>query len=233
MMGTGERWRIVVNVEILQVMVVDDHPLFAEALAARLSNESDINVPAIACSVDRALSIVDAAPPTVLILDLVLGEESGFIVLRAVRRDHPEVRVIMLSATSDIDCVVEAIRLGARAWVPKSTEAQKLVEVIRSVARGGGWLPEEMFGGALDRLTHVAEPVSDELKALTSRERQLLQCMIDGIPRSEIANRLFLSPNTVRTHAQNLLAKLQCHSLLEAVALARRSGMRPSADALL
>ena len=227
---TGRRARHCNDVENLRVLVVDDHPLFAEALAARLGCEPGMSVPASAGTVDRALALIDQDPPTVVLLDLVLGEDSGLTVLRAIRREHPQVAVVMLSASSGIEQVVEAIRLGARAWVPKLVDAQQLIKVIHSVALGGGWLPDDLLGAVLDRLTLVEEHTPDVLVALTTRERQVLQCMIDGLPRADIAGRLFLSPNTVRTHTQNLLAKLDCHSLLEAVALARRSGMRPSAD---
>jgi DNA-binding NarL/FixJ family response regulator len=215
-------------VEKLSVLVVDDHPLFAEALAARLSSERGIVAPSTAENVDRALALIEQQRPNVVVLDFMLGDESGLTVLRALRSDHPEINAVMLSATLDVNHIVEAIRLGARAWVPKAADIRQLIRVIHTVARGGGWFPEELLPAIFDRLTVVEEKAPDALVILTARERQILQCMINGMPRADIAGHLFLSPNTVRTHTQNLLAKLDCHSLLEAVAVARRSGMQPS-----
>jgi DNA-binding NarL/FixJ family response regulator len=211
----------------LRVLVVDDHPIFSEVLAARLGSEPHLTV-AVAERVDRALAMIEEHRPSVILLDYMLGDESGLTVLEAVRRDHPQIRVAMLSAMSDPIEVTRAIRLGACAWVPKSIDARQLVAIVEGVAAGHAWLPGDLLAAVLHELTRKPEPAIDPLSALTAREREVLQCMIDGLPRAEIAARLFLSANTVRTHMQNLLAKLDCHSALEAVALARRSGMIPS-----
>ncbi|MDQ1716325.1 MAG: hypothetical protein QOE71_2435 [Pseudonocardiales bacterium] len=217
--------------ETVRILVIDDHPLFAETLAARLGSEPDLVVPAIADGADRALGLIEGEQPSMLLLDYKLGRENGLNVLRAAHRRHPAVKVIMLSATSEAPTVVEAMRCGAKAWVPKSVDSRELIRIIRLVARGGVWLPEECLGPVLERLLVAPDLVSDVLISLTARERQILQCTVDGVSRADIATSLFLSPNTVRTHTQNLLAKLHCHSLLEAVALARRNGMQPNPGA--
>jgi DNA-binding NarL/FixJ family response regulator len=211
----------------LTLVIVDDHPLFAEALAARLSSEPGLEVPIVAQQVDDAVALIARERPTVTLLDHMLGQHSGLGVLRAVRLNDPDAKVIMLSARSDVEQVVRAMRLGARAWVSKSGDVRRLIHVIRSVARGRSWLPEELIGPVLDQL--VREPDKPRaFEALTGREREVLSAMIDGLTRADIARELRLSPNTVRTHTQNLLTKLECHSVLEAVALARRYGMESS-----
>jgi|SoimicmetaTmtHMA_FD_contig_61_822717_length_945_multi_1_in_0_out_0_1 DNA-binding NarL/FixJ family response regulator len=212
----------------LTLVIVDDHPLFSEALAERLSSEPDLEVPAVVQRADEAITVIARTRPSVVLLDHMLGPRSGLTVLRAVRQNDSQAKIIMLSARSDVDQVVNAIRLGARAWVPKSGDVDQLIHVIHSVASGRSWLPEELIGPVLDRLIHEPDQQADLLASLTGREREVLAAMIDGLTRSDIARALSLSPNTVRTHAQNLLAKLNCHSVLEAVALARRHGMQPS-----
>jgi two-component system NarL family response regulator len=213
-----------------RVLIVDDHTLFAEALAARLGREPDLVILPIASDVRRALALTATERPQVLVLDLTLGAESGLDVLDRVRADHPDVRVVVLTAMSDLDALVQAVRRGAVGWLEKTESAELVARVIRSAARQGGWIPPDVLGDVLRRLVREgAEPEGGALLAeLTPREREVLQCMVDGLGRAEIAERLGLSANTVRTHTQNLLAKLGLHSALEAITVAMRAGMRPS-----
>jgi DNA-binding NarL/FixJ family response regulator len=217
----------------IRVLIVDDHTLFAEALAARLSREPDLVILPIAPDVRRALALVTTERPHVLALDLMLGAESGLDVLDHMRDKYPDIRVVALTAVSDIDTMVRTIRRGAVGWLPKTESADLVARVIRSAARGGGWIPPEVLGEVLRKLVGSDPPDTGArmLAVLTPREREVLQCMVDGFSRVEIAGRLALSTNTVRTHTQNLLAKLDLHSALEAITLAMRAGLRPQTGA--
>jgi DNA-binding NarL/FixJ family response regulator len=212
----------------IRVLIVDDHALFAEALAARLSAEPDLEVLPIAQDIRRAAALIATEAPHVVVLDLVLGEESGLDALDLVRRRHPDVRVVILSGITDIDPMVAALRRGAVGWLPKTESADVVAQVIRSAAGRGGWIPPTVLGEVLRRLLAGGDPDGGDLADLTPREREVLQCMVDGLNRPEIADRLGLSANTVRTHTQNLLAKIAAHSALEAITMAMRTGMRPS-----
>ncbi|NKZ06977.1 response regulator [Actinomadura latina] len=215
--------------EPIRVLIVDDHALFAEALAARLGREPDLVILPIASDVRRALALTATERPKVLVLDLMLGGESGLDVLDRVRADHPDVRVVMLTAMSDLDAMLQAVRRGAVGWLEKTESAELVARVIRSAARQGGWIPPDVLGDVLRRLVQGGGEAAGAglLAELTPREREVLQCMVDGLGRADIAERLGLSANTVRTHTQNLLAKLGLHSALEAITLAMRAGMRP------
>jgi two-component system NarL family response regulator len=212
----------------IRVLIVDDHALFAEALAARLSAEPDLEVLPIAHDIRRAAALIATEAPHVVVLDLVLGEESGLDALDLVRRRHPDVRVVILSGITDIDPMVTALRRGAVGWLPKTESADLVARVIRGAAGRGGWIPPEVLGEVLRRLLADGDPDPGDLAGLTPREREVLQCMVDGLNRPEIAHRLGLSANTVRTHTQNLLAKIGAHSALEVITVAMRAGMRPS-----
>ncbi|MFI6518682.1 response regulator transcription factor [Spirillospora sp. NPDC050679] len=214
----------------IRVLIVDDHALFAEALAARLAREPDLVLLPPAADARRALALAATERPQVVVLDVSLGSDNGLEVLDRLRERHPEVRVVMLTAMSDLDTVVQAIGRGAVGWLSKTESADLVARVIRSAARRGGWIPPDIAGEVLRRLL-AADPEpsggAQPLAELTPREREVLQCMVDGLARAEIADRLGLSANTVRTHTQNLLAKLDMHSALEAITLAMRAGMRP------
>ena len=221
----------------IRTLLVDDHALFVETLAVRLAMEPDIEVLPAAKDPHEALRLVRTLSPAVLVLDLILGRTSGMVVLDEVQRSHPECHVIVLTGLPAADKVVEAFRRGAKAWLPKTVDGAHLVRVIRGVCQGESWIPPDVLGQVLrqliadrpagqdGRVAPVGHP--DPLSALTARERDVLQAAVDGLSKMDIARRLFLSPNTVRTHTQNMLGKLSAHSMLEAVSVARRHGMRP------
>jgi DNA-binding NarL/FixJ family response regulator len=138
-------------------------------------------------------------------------------------RDEPP-RVVMLSFSAEPERIVDAVRSGATAWVGKNESLQHLLEVIRGVARGETWLPPAEAGRVLELLMWDQDQRRDNdrlLAALTPREREVLACLANGAGRQEVAEQLHLSANTVRTHLQNLMAKLGVHSTLEAVAISR------------
>lgn len=215
--------------ESTRVLIVDDHTLFAEALTVRLSSEPDLVVLPYAGDTRRALALVATEHPDVVVLDLMLGEESGLDLMDRIHERDSRVRVVVLTATSGVESIVEVLRHGAIGWLSKTEHVDRVIRVIRSAARRGGWIPPDLLGDVLRLLVRDPDP-NDEarlLPTLTTREGEILQCMVDGRSRAEIADYLGLSANTVRTHVQNLLAKLGVHSGLEAITVAMRAGMRP------
>ncbi|RJL30872.1 response regulator [Bailinhaonella thermotolerans] len=214
----------------IRVLIVDDHALFAEALAVRLGAEPDLDVRAVAFDARRAGALLSTERPDVVVLDLTLGQDSGFEVLERVRDEHPGTRVVMLTAVPGSEAVTQAVRRGAVAWLPKTTSADELARVIRGVMRGEAWIPPRLLADVLRRLAEgEPEPErADPLAVLTARERQVLQCMVDGLSRPEIAEALGMSVHTVRTHTQNIMGKLDVRTALEAITIALRA-QSPSA----
>lgn len=215
--------------DAISVLVVDDHAVFAQALQVRLSREPDLRPVWVAETAEQARTRLTAGRPTVVVLDVLLGEVSGVDLAADIGVLSPETRVVMLTGVDSTDLVVAALLHGARAWVSKTVHAEHLVRVIRGVAYGEVWLAPDLLGRILtELLARSVPPEPDPFAGLTVRERDVLQCMVDGLSRPEIALRLHISTNTVRTHTQNLLAKLGAHSTLESVALALRHGIRMS-----
>jgi DNA-binding NarL/FixJ family response regulator len=216
------------DVDPIRVLVVDDHQLFAEALAARLAAEPDLALLPVAGNGGECLAVAAGGRPDVVVLDLMLADESGLDVLDRLRAADPAVKVIILTAVHDVDAVVEAVRRSADAWLPKTAGVDELARVVRGVVRGEAWIPPDLLRDVLRRLAAPERSEPDAFAGLTDREREVLQCLVDGLSRAQIAHRLYVSANTVRTHTQNVLSKTGRHSVLEAVSFALRSGMRPS-----
>jgi two-component system, NarL family, response regulator LiaR len=216
-------------VDALSVLVVDDHAVFADALQARLSREPDLHPVRVAYAADEARAEVARTRPAVVVLDLLLGDdESGIDVAESIRQASPHTKIIILTAVESVNDVVAGLLRGVRAWLPKTVDAEHLVRVIRGVHLGEAWLAPALLGRVLADLVANVSPRPDPLDGLTTRERQVLQCMVDGLTRADIAERLHVSVNTVRTHTQNIITKLGAHSTLESVAMALRMGLRSS-----
>ncbi len=164
--------------------------------------------------------------PHVALLDVGLpGQLELGIRLRA---EAAELRLVVLTDVDDGPLALAAVRAGATAWVQKQAASSELVAALRGVVQGEARIPPRLLGLILlDLVATGSKAPAGPLDALSPREREVLQCMVDGLDRRQIADELLLSPNTVRTHMQNLLAKLNAHSGLEAVATGMRDGMRP------
>ncbi len=243
------------SVARIRVLVVDDHRIFAESLAAALAAEPDVEVaaagsgPAALRALERAAA--EARPYDVILVDAELGalapgggapalppsrqEEPGAVdgiaLVAQVRAARPGVRSVVLAEKDDPRCAARALQAGASGWVAKDCSLQRLLTVVRGVLRDETHLPPALLTGVLRELTATRKHRTESqqlVESLTPREREVLRCMVAGLGRKAVAERLFLSPHTVRTHMQNVLGKLGVHSTLAAVALARRAGVGPA-----
>jgi DNA-binding NarL/FixJ family response regulator len=154
----------------------------------------------------------------------------GIALISRARAAHPELRVIVLATADDPHRAVRALQAGAGGWVAKESSLGRLMAVIRGVMRDETHLPPSLLTGVIRELTAARRDRTESerlVDSLTPREKQVLRCMVAGLGRQAVADRLYLSPHTVRTHMQNVLGKLGVHSTLAAVALARRAGVGP------
>ncbi|MCU7823160.1 LuxR C-terminal-related transcriptional regulator [Kitasatospora sp. DSM 101779] len=249
----------------IRVLVVDDHRIFAEALATALAAESEVEVGAAgsAAAAERALeraaaegrpydiALVDAdlTPAVgrpgqargrfpVAVVPLPRREASaalppgdGIALVARVCRTHPALRAVVLATDDDPRRAVRALQAGASGWVAKDSSLGRLLAVVRGVLRDETHLPPALLTGVVRELTSARRDRTESERlvgTLTPREEEVLRCMVAGLGRQAVAERLYLSPHTVRTHMQNVLGKLGVHSTLAAVAVARRAGITPS-----
>ncbi|GHJ39648.1 response regulator transcription factor [Streptomyces sp. TS71-3] len=170
----------------------------------------------------RAVAVADA---------VVEQPVDGISLVSAVRSAQPSVRCVVLAEKDDPHRAALALAAGASGWVAKDCSLTRLLTVVRGVLRDETHLPPALLTGVLRELTAARKHRTESeqlVESLTPREREVLRCMVAGLGRKAVAERLFLSPHTVRTHMQNVLGKLGVHSTLAAVALARRAGVGPA-----
>lgn len=215
----------------IHVAVVDRYLAFADTLAAGLRSQDEVVEATASTSTESLWQLLEgpgADPRVVVVLldaDLM---DPGLQVLQRVQDEHPATRVVVLSNEDDPAQVVRALTSGAHGWLPKTLPLAELQQCLRAVANGETWVPGRLLTEVLRAMIaarEAAEAPASLLRPLTAREQQILQCLVDGMSRPQIAARLGMSPNTVRTHVHNVLHKLGAHSSLRAVAIAREAGL--------
>lgn len=212
----------------ISVVVVDGQRTFADALSTRLAAEPGLGMVLVAESVTATRRLLVGRRVDVVLLDSELPGGLAFAAeLASPAGGTPGgIKVVMLGAVPEPAQIVAALRSGVSGWVPKEDSVEQLLGVVQVVMRGELSLPAAIGGPVLRLLLEDGEaqaPSRNPLARLTPRELEVLALLAEGICRSEIAQRMHLSAHTIRSHLQNLMAKLGVHSTLEAVALARQA----------
>jgi DNA-binding NarL/FixJ family response regulator len=216
----------------VRLLILVKDRTFADVLGIRLEAEPDIDVVAALHKKAFRWHLLTGSRVDVVLLDGDLYDDAAVRLCEEFSHRGEAPRVILLSHSADPGRMVRALRAGAAGWVCKDESLLRLIDVIRGVARKETWLPPAHTGQVLRLLLHGPDLERDGssqlLATLTDREREVLVCLAEGIRRQDVAKHLHMSPNTVRTHLQNLMGKLGVHSAIEAVALTRS----PSDDQL-
>lgn len=205
------------------VVVCDDHEVVAEGLAAVLAAEPDIEVVAVAGSVAEVLEQAERLRPQVVLMDYELPDGDGVTATEAIKKAHPELKVVMLTSYSNEAVLVAAVEAGCSGYITKHDRSQVVADAVRRAASGEALISAAMLQQVLPRLTkrnHARRPTD-----LSARELEVLELLADGVSTRAVAQRLYLSVNTVRNHAQRIITKLGVHSRLEAVSVAVRDGI--------
>jgi DNA-binding NarL/FixJ family response regulator len=214
----------------VRVMVVDDHPMWRDAVARDLA-EAGYNVVATAGDGPEALRRARAAQPQVLVLDLNLPGLPGVEVCRELVADDPALRVLVLSASGEHEDVLEAVKSGATGYLVKSAGREELLEAVARTAVGDPVFTPGLAGlvlGEYRRLAADPAPKAADGPAvprLTDRETEVLRLVAKGLSYKQIAERLVISHRTVQNHVQNTLGKLQLHNRVELVRYAIERGL--------
>jgi two-component system, NarL family, response regulator DevR len=205
----------------IRVLFVEDHQLLADALSAMLGREPDIEVVGIAGTVAEA-KLMSRDRLDVVLMDYRLPDGTGVEATRAIKARWPAARVVMVTALSDDETVLESIQAGADGYMTKDRAAEDVVAAVRAAHAGETLLPRSVILEIARRVAAARERGDERriIEPLTPRELEILRALTEGMSTPEICARLFIAPNTLRTHVQNIMGKLRVHSKLEAVAFA-------------
>ena len=207
----------------VRVLLVDDHRLILESLARVLDQEPDIRIVGTATTVSEAR---DAAkePVDVVLMDYRLPDGTGAEATRTIKARWPASRIIMLTALDDDETVLESIQAGADGYLTKDKAIDDVVATVRAANAGATLLPRDVIVTIAKRVAEARDRQAERppIEALTPREHEVLKALVEGLSTPDICARLSITPNTLRTHVQNIMGKLHVHSKLEAVSFALR-----------
>ncbi len=202
----------------IRIMLVDDHAMVRRGLATFLKVFDDLELVGEAARGAAAIQLCAHLQPDVVLMDMMMPDMDGAATTRAIRQQWPHVQVIVLTSFTDEDLVQRALEAGAIGYLFKDVSAYELAQAIRAAHAGQGTLSP----AALQILIQTANQASVPGDDLTVREREVLACMATGLNNTEIAEKLTVSPSTIKSHVSNILSKLAVASRTEAVVMALR-----------
>jgi RNA polymerase sigma factor (sigma-70 family) len=210
----------------IKVIIADDHTLFREGLKRILSLEKDILVVGEASRGDEVARVVERTKPDVLLLDLKMPKGDVVQTLLEVSEKNPSTRVVILTAFSEDENILNAAKGGAKAYLLKGVSSSVLLQAIKTVYSGGFWVDKEL--PSADAFEEIAqsqavrqkrEPANDALKNLTKREMEILRLVAEGLTNEEIGKKIYISEKTVKTHLTNIFDKLKVNNRFKAALL--------------
>lgn len=208
----------------VRILIVDDHEIVREGIKALLSLFPDMEIVAEAADGAEAVEKAEAVNPEVVLMDLVMPGMDGIEATRKILERHPSTRILALTSFSADDKIFPALRAGAIGYLLKDTDPQDLVRSIRQAHRGESSIDPGVARKVLQGLC-PARDGPGEPEPLTDREAEVLGLVARGLSNQEIADKLFVSPATVRTHVSNILAKLHMHNRVQAALHALKKGL--------
>jgi two-component system, NarL family, response regulator len=203
--------------DVITLMIVDDHPVVREGLAAILKSQKDIKIVAEAGDGEEACKLYDEFSPDVVLLDLRMPNKDGLgAIMELMARNPPKPRIIVMTTYESEEDIRRTLKAGAKGYLAKGTAPQEIRDAVRKVARGDSLLPPSIASKLAESMAHPE---------LSERELQVLQYMANGRSNKEIGQVLFISENTVKAHVKSILAKLDAMGRTEAIAIAFKRGL--------
>jgi len=212
----------------VRVLIVQDHPLLASAIARVLEAEPDLKVAAVSTSGATAVEAAAKTHPDVVLMDFRLPDLSGPTAARLIKTEHPDAAIVFHSADESETALLDAIDAGATAYLTKDATAEQIISAVRRASTGEVLIPAELFARAIARHRGavVKKRERDRLLAeFTPRELDVLHLLAEGLDTTAMSKRLGIAPHTVEWHVRHVIEKLQVHSKLQAVISAARKGL--------
>jgi len=211
-----------------KILVADDHQIVREGLRRLIENETDLQVVGEAQTGHLAIDMVGKCLPSVILMDISMPDLNGIEASSKILKEYPNLKIIILSIHSDRRYVHRALKAGVKGYVLKNCFSQELISAIRTVIQGGIYLSPEIQGIVVDDyLSKDAESESRTIATsqLTTREKEILQLLAEGLTTKEIASKINVSTKTVETHRQHIMDKLDIHNIVQLTKYAIREGL--------
>ena len=204
----------------VRTLVVDDHPIYRLGLCLALQREPDLEVVGEAANGEEALALVGRLVVEVALVDLHMPSHDGIALTRAVHARYPECCILVISADGEPFMIAQALRAGASGYFSKLQNVDEIAQAIRGVRGGLRYLPPSLSPAQLEEVGPV-----HGIEALSAREREVLDRLVDGQSNDDIATALFVARRTVETHRQRIMKKLGAHTIADLVHIASRLGV--------
>lgn len=213
----------------MQLMIVDDHPLFREGLKAIVNREERYTIVAETGNGKEGIELAKEHRPDVMLVDISMPGKNGIQVIRELKDVLPDTKFIIISMHSEADYIVEAFRAGATGYMIKESAGNNLVQGLETVAKGELFLDSALSQEVVFKLLQTKPGSSsgepDPYSTLTAREQEVMRMLAEGLTTKEVASKLYISPKTVENHRTNLMKKLGLQSTVELIRYAARLGL--------
>ena len=214
-----------------RVLLIDDNYEHLMGIRELINLENDIDVVAAATNANIAMNLIKKYQPNVVIVDMNMPEKDGLTAIQEIEKMNIDVKVIALTAYDDADLIFRAMKVGAKAYILKTMASSQLIRAIHEVAQGKVYLPQGLVTGFFNYFQESFKedsssktPADSYLSELTSREEEVLDLLTQGCNYKDVANILFISETTVKTHVNNIFQKLQVNDRTQAVLYALNNG---------
>ncbi|MEI6575608.1 MAG: response regulator transcription factor [Bacteroidota bacterium] len=208
----------------LKIIIVDDHQLVRDGIKSLLDGEDRIIVIGEAGEAHELNSLIVNKLPDIILMDISLPGQSGIEITAFLTEHFPSVRVIILSMYNQEEFVLNALKAGARGYIPKNTTRKEMMEAIHAVSKGEEYLGEQVSRTLLKSLIRKKNQEPKDKPDITAREIEILKLLAQGLQNQEIADKLFISVRTVESHKNHIMQKLEIKNNIELVKYLAREG---------
>ncbi|MBQ7746246.1 MAG: response regulator transcription factor [Spirochaetia bacterium] len=214
----------------IKVVIIEDHALMREGIKAIISRDEKIKVIGESDNVDEGYDVVINSNPDILLLDIALHGSSGLVLAKRLLTAKPDLLIIIITAYSKIDYILEAVESGVKGYILKESSPENLADAIEKVYAGEIYIDSYISNKVIKSLitkndVEIAEDNKSAYSKLSLREQQILKLLIDGVPIKDIAEELFISSKTVENHKASIMVKLKCKNMTELIRYAISIGL--------
>ena len=213
--------------EKIKIYIADDYPVLRDGIKAVFASQPDFSVVGEAGDGIEALEGIAKLKPDIVIMDITMPRLNGITATKRIAEEHPDIKVIILSMHTDIHNAIDAFRAGARGYVLKDSPPEDILDAVRKVSGGAKYASPVVAEGLLDGFVEIIKKnqTDDPFDSLSQREREVLRMIADGATSKEVAEKLFVSVSTIKSHRNSIMKKLRVNDMAGLIKIAIRKGV--------